>query len=110
MVQPFDAVQLQAEPVGVMHENSLQAYRQERKKFSEREMLVLAWLDMHGPATDRQVMRGLKFSEPNAVRPRITELVDAGLLVEIRSVRCPETGKTVRVVGRPPRQMELIAA
>lgn len=93
-----------------MHENSIAAYRSERDRLSKRAWLVLAWLDMNGPATDRQVMEGMKFSEPNAVRPRITELVDAGLLVEIRSVRCPTTGKTVRVVGRPPRQMELIAA
>lgn len=110
MVQPFESVQLQSEPVGVMHENSLQAYRQERKKLTQRALLVLAWIDLNGPATDRQVMHGLKFSEPNAVRPRITELVDAGMLVEVESVRCSETGKTVRVVGRPPRQLELLAA
>lgn len=94
----------------MIHENSLSAYRQEADRLSKRAWLVLAWIDLHGPATDRQVMEGMGFSEPNAVRPRITELVDAGLLVEKDSVKCRRTGKTVRVVARPPKQMELIAA
>lgn len=94
----------------MIHANSHAAYHQERKKLSRRAMLILAWIDLNGQHTDREVMRGMGFSDMNSVRPRITELVDAGQLVEVRDVRCPVTRKTVRVVGRPPKQMELLAA
>jgi len=94
-----------------MHENSLDAYGAEREKLGRRAQAVLAWVRLHGPATDREVMRGLGFTEPNCVRPRVTELVDLGLLVEVSNRRCPVTGKTVRVVDVPrgPAQMRLIA-
>lgn len=94
----------------MIHENSVAAYHSEADRLSRRAWLVLAWISQHGPATDRQVMEGMGFKEPNAVRPRITELRDAGMLLEIRSTKCPVTGKTVRVVGIPPKQMELLAA
>jgi len=92
-----------------MHENSLDAYGAEREKLGQRAQAVLTWVRDHGPATDRDIMRGLGFTEPNSVRPRCTELVDAGLLVEISNRRCPVTGKTVRVVDVPrgPAQMGL---
>jgi predicted HTH transcriptional regulator len=93
-----------------MHANSLAAYHSEADRLSKRAWLVLAYITQNGPKTDRQVMEGMGFKEPNAVRPRITELVDAGKLVEVRSVKCPRTGKTVRVVGIPNPQMQLIAA
>jgi hypothetical protein len=93
----------------VIHENSLDAYRAEQPRLSARAMRVLEWIEAHGAATDRQVMHGLGFKDPNAVRPRITELVDAGRLLEVRNTKCPETGKTVRVVDvkRGPSQQEL---
>lgn len=94
----------------MIHENSLAAYYSEADRLSRRAWLVLAYVKSHGPLTDRQVMHGMGFKEPNCVRPRITELIDAGKLQEIRSIRCPETGKTVRVVAVPPAQMELLAA
>ena len=93
-----------------MHANSLEAYRQSEDILGRRALLVVAWIELNGPATDRQVMRGMGYTDPNAVRPRITEAVKAGQLIELRNVRDPETGKTVRVVGRPPKQMELEAA
>lgn len=92
-----------------MHDNSLSAYRVEETKLSRRAEAVLAWITQHGPHTDREVMRGMGFSEPNAVRPRITELIDAGKLMEVGGIRCPVTGKTVRRVDiRRPRQLELV--
>lgn len=81
-----------------MHDHSLAAYRAEESKLSKRAEAVLAWIEQHGPHTDREVMQGMGFSEPNAVRPRITELIDAHKLMEVGSVRCPVTGKTVRRV------------
>lgn len=47
------------------------------------------------------IMKRLEYMEPNAVRPRITEMVKQEMLKELRSIKCPVTGKTVRVVGIP---------
>lgn len=90
-----------------IHANSITAYHAERDRLSARAALVLAWVRSHGPCTDRQVMAGMGFSEPNSVRPRITELVEMGLLREIGSVRCATTGKTVRRVDVPQAQRTL---
>jgi predicted HTH transcriptional regulator len=81
-----------------VHANSLAAYEAEETKLSARAQAVLAWISQHGPHTDREVMKGMGFQEPNSVRPRITELIDAGKLMEVCSRRCPVTGKSVRVV------------
>lgn len=85
----------------MIHPNSLSAYHDERPRLSARASAVLTWIRQHGPATDRQVMDGMGFREPNAVRPRVTELVELGMLVEVGSVRCAWTGKTVRRVDVP---------
>lgn len=97
-------------PAHAMHENSLSAFRAEEAKLSRRAQAVLDWISAHGPRTDRQVMEGMGFREPNAVRPRVTELIKAGKLMEVCSVRCPVTGKTVRKVDlRRPRQEALFS-
>jgi DNA-binding CsgD family transcriptional regulator len=93
-----------------MHQNSIAAYRAEEPRLSKRAAAVLAWVTEHGPHTDRQVAAGMGFSHRSAVQPRITELVEQGLLMEVCSRKCPETGKTVRVVDiRRPRQMDLLS-
>lgn len=63
-----------------------------------RAELVLTWIKTNGPATDRDVMRGLGFTDMNAVRPRISELIDARLLVECGKRRCATTAQAVRIV------------
>lgn len=90
------------------HPNSVSAYHAEEVKLSKRARAVLRWITEHGPHTDRQVMQGMGFTEPNAVRPRITELIDANKLMEVGNVTCPVTRKTVRRVDiRRARQAEL---
>lgn len=81
-----------------MHDNSLQAYREEEVKLSRRAQAVLDWITEHGPSTDRQVMWGMGFTDMNSVRPRITELIDCNKLMQVCSVTCPITAKTVRKV------------
>lgn len=81
-----------------VHENSVEAFHSQEAKLSRRAEAVLAWVTKHGPHTDREVMEGMGFREPNSVRPRITELIDAHKLMEVCNVRCPVTGKTVRKV------------
>jgi hypothetical protein len=90
-----------------VHDNSIAAYRSEEPRLSRRAEAVLAWITAHGPHTDREVMEGMGFREPNSVRPRITELIDASKLMEVGNVRCPVTGKTVRRVDiRRPRWVQ----
>ena len=43
--------------------------------------------------TDREVVRDLKMSDPNRVRPRRNELMKAGIVVEAGKKECPVTGK-----------------
>lgn len=97
-----------------VHANSITAFHGEQPKLSKRAKAVLAWIEEHGPHTDREVMAGMGFTEPNAVRPRITELVDARHLEEVGNVTCPVTGKTVRRVDvrrlrTPTEQLALLS-
>lgn len=91
-----------------VHEHSIAAYYGEMPKLSRRARIILAWFVEHGPATDRECMKALKFTDMNSVRPRITELIDAEKLIEVGQRICPVTHKKVRVSGIPGRtQAEL---
>jgi hypothetical protein len=95
----------------VIHQNSIKAYRELSK--SERCQAIFRVYDVHQrPLTDRQVKDYLGFSEMNAVRPRISEMIQQGVLVEcINKEKDHVTGKTVRLVRIPypneDQQMEL---
>lgn len=84
-----------------MHSNSLAAYAQEQPKLDERKERILNVVQQLGPVTDREVCQILEYKEMNMVRPRITELVRSGRLVEIAKVKDHETGKSVRLVDLP---------
>lgn len=86
-----------------MHEHSLAAYRHEAKRISLRAVAVYLYVKRFGRSTDREVMKGMGFTDPNKVRPRITELIEAKLLVEVGEKRDPETKKTVRIVDLAER-------
>ena len=94
----------------MIHANSLAAFHSELPRLSAREWAIYEWIVKHGPATDRQVMIGLGFTDMNAVRPRCTELIDANRLMEVGDIRCPTTGKMVRRldIRRPRGQLALI--
>ena len=94
-----------------MHSNSIVAYAEEESALSRRAQVVLDLFKSSPCAlTDREVMFRLGFVEPNAVRPRITELVQLGYLQERGKTKCAITGKQVRKVSLPegtPVQLEL---
>lgn len=77
-----------------MHRNSLG-----RPDFSERQKRIIAWLRLHGASTDRQICEGLQFRDMNSVRPRVTELLNAYILVEVGTTKDHLTGKPVRIVA-----------
>ena len=97
-----------------MHENSLKAYEEELPKLNPRAGAVLRaavrYQAVGGTValTDRTIMRLLGFADPNSVRPRITELLKAGLLVEGGKIKDSTTGKTVRTVRVSAAQLRLI--
>ena len=81
-------------------QNSLQAYHEgvTSRKFSQREQMVIAGLRAITEGTDRQVLMHLGLTDMNQVRPRITNLIDLGVIEHFADTRCTVTGKTVRVV------------
>ena len=67
-----------------LHDNSLRAYYEGKLElFPRRSANVLRALSLLGMATDREVCGHLGFSDMNTVRPRITELVKAGVLEQV---------------------------
>lgn len=82
-----------------MHENSLASYEKARADLSTRAAQVWSWVQQHGAHTDREIMAGLGYSDPNKVRPRVTELVESGMLEEMAKRK--ENGRMVRVVCVP---------
>jgi transcription initiation factor IIE alpha subunit len=93
-----------------MHDHSLAAHREGGcdGTIGERAMQVMEAFLRRGPMTDRECMTLLGYSDPNTVRPRISELVRAKVLVECGRRRDSVTGKTVRVCRpRPAEQLFL---
>lgn len=81
-----------------IHDHSREAYRAAQGAINPRAKLIVEWLRHNGPATDREIAKGLKFADMNSVRPRVSSLVEGGVLIEVSAKKCDVTGKTVRVV------------
>lgn len=86
----------------MMHQNSLFAYQENATRLTNRERAIIALLEKDSlqylGRTDRMIMMGLHFTDPNSVRPRITALVQRGVLEECGEIRDSVTGQTVRLV------------
>ena len=79
-----------------VHANSLSAYHS--LNLNPREEAVLAtYVQASTPMTDRECVRRMGLTEMNAARPRITALIDAGLLEETGTTVDRETRKSVRL-------------
>jgi len=80
-----------------VHANSIKAYSEDRIKLSKRARLILEYLGTLSAAkTDRQIQTGMGYRELGMVQPRITELEDCGMILELGQVVSQNTGKTVR--------------
>lgn len=96
-----------------IHPNSILAYWEGNDELlgKRREKVVAVLRASRDALTDREVMTKLGFIDPNAVRPRITELVEAGIVRETGSTECPVTRKRVRTVAlvrnKPEAQFEM---
>lgn len=86
-----------------IHANSLEAYHDgEMGAFTKRESEILSAFDRLGVLTDRECLSALNYPDMNAVRPRITELIQKGVLSEVGETKCPVTEKTVRLCKIAP--------
>lgn len=84
-------------PPAGMHSNSLAAHAENKTRvYSERHEQIIAHLSRFGPATDREIVEALGFTDMNSVRPRVTELVAEGVLCEMLATTDHLTGRTVR--------------
>jgi len=92
----------------MIHENTLRAFWDSgsTEMFAAREQRCIEALRRRQPLTDREVMIACGFAEPNQVRPRLTTLIAAGVLVECGSTRCPITSKTVRLVRLATKEQQ----
>lgn len=62
-----------------IHENSLLTFYETEQERAKRAAAVYeAFVRMGRPVSDREVMDALGYRDMNAVRPRITEMIDAG--------------------------------
>lgn len=86
-----------------MHPNSERAYAEGMEQMSRRARECYAVLmQSYHPMTDRQVLEALGYGDMNAVRPRISELVDQEWVHEVGSTVDHVTGKTVRLLAARP--------
>lgn len=93
------------------HANSLEAHGSIEAALDGRRAEIVAWVDLHGPCTVRCIRDGLfgEWADMDMVRPRVTELLAAGRLVECGKVPDHVTGRSVMTVdlaGRASRPGE----
>lgn len=79
----------------MIHPNSAECYA--TLNLSAREESVPSAFVGELWLTDRQVMNKLGLTDMNAVRPRLSELIKAGILIECGKTKDETTGKTVRL-------------
>ena len=88
----------------LIHENSLKSNHEMEKR---QAAILEIYKIMPTCLTDRDVMFHMGMFDMNAVRPRISEMLDRGILEERGKVTCPVTGRTVRLVGLPESQKRM---
>ena len=82
-----------------IHQNSIESFHSIKDKAARREVIFNVFKRKKAPLTDRQVVNILGFNDMNQVRPRLSELKDAGALIEIGKIKDDQTGKTVRLLA-----------
>lgn len=88
-----------------VHSNSLAAWHAGERSgfFNDRELEVLEALhNARMPLRDRQIMEACGYSELARVQPRISDLLNQGVLQEVGRQKCPLSGKYVRMTAIAP--------
>ena len=80
-----------------VHINSIETYYALELQPREKFVLTAYQIEPTAPLTDRQVKEILHLTDMNECRPRITSLVDRGILVECGRMQDYLTHKWVRL-------------
>ena len=89
-----------------VHRNSVTAFKE--LDVSPRQEAILDVMEATGrPMTDRDIKNALGLADLNGARPRLTELVQKGILEECGDTKCFITGKTVRLLRIRQSQLEM---
>jgi len=72
-------------------------------KRTRSNLILETYRSIHRPLTDREVLDDMGFRDMNCVRPRITELIRGGKLIEVDRRKDGLTGHLVRMVTIPER-------
>ncbi len=84
-----------------IHENSRLSHKEHEssgKGETYRQRIVKLLTETGEEMTDRQIQNRLNVAEKSNIQPEVTRLRQAGILKECGKVKCPVTGKTVRLV------------
>ena len=81
-----------------VHDNSHDANKALTDKETRQRRIMKVVRGAGHPLTDREIKDSLGYVDMNSVRPRVTELVGDGVLVECGKRRCGVTGLSVRTV------------
>lgn len=73
------------------------AHKEIKPKKEARSQQIMEAIIEHGPMTVDELMDILGYHDPNRVRPRLTELTQAGTLCTIGKRRSRRSGKMVAV-------------
>lgn len=94
-----------------VHDNSIQTfYETEQDREKRRAEVFEVYVKAGRSMTDREVCKALGYNDLNAVRPRCSELVDEGLLIEVGKTRCPITNRRVRLMRVREREAQMAFA
>ena len=87
-------------PAKDIHENSRKSYQENEESGKGRtyRAKILELLKDGESMTDRAILDALNVQDVNNIRPEITRLKQGGSLAEDGKIKCPVTGKTVRMV------------
>lgn len=79
-------------------DTSRESYAEVRVNLGERQLKVLRALHYYfGHPTTSELMASMHATDPNSVRPRLTELKDLRMVEVVGKKKCPITGKRVGV-------------
>ena len=83
--------------MSITQETRREAYYESRDTAPTRRRILFSALKKYGPQTADELMDRLGYTDPNAVRPRLTELKEDGLIETVGRRKSSRTGKNTAV-------------
>lgn len=98
-------------PISNVHDHSIQTfYETEQERAKRRAEVFEAFIKIGRPATDREICYSLGYSDLNSTRPRVSEMIDSGELIEVGKVIDHVTGRKVRISKIRVKEAQLVFA